>query len=78
MFRQIDMIDAQVINRDASVVIITKEGDIEFRGNYATKIRNAYPEFLKEDYRDKESLKVAVNIEIHRPGAHWVRPDQTP
>lgn len=67
MFLQIDMLDAQINDRpDGSVEIHGHSGFIVIEAKYAEAVKAKYQEFLKA-YPDKESLKIAVNIEIPQP-----------
>lgn len=67
MFHQIDMIDAQLNKRkDGSVEILGQSGYIVVKAEYAEKLKAVYDQFLKE-YPQKESLKIAVNIELPQP-----------
>jgi len=72
MFHQIDMIDAQLNERpDGSVEILGQNGYIVVKANYAEKLKAIYAEFLKA-YPQKESLKIAVNIELPQPMGSFV------
>lgn len=67
MFLQIDMIDAQVNEwPDGSIEILGQTGHIKIKAEYAKGVKAAYQKFLKA-YPTKESLKIAVNIEIPQP-----------
>jgi hypothetical protein len=64
MFLPIDMIDAQIIDRhDGSVEIHGQSGYIVLKPKYAEAVKTKYHEFLKA-YPGKDSLKIALNIEI--------------
>lgn len=72
MFRQIDMIDAQLNKRpDGSVEIHGQTGYIVAHGEYADRLKAIYDEFFKS-YGQKESLKIAVNIELPQPMGTFV------
>jgi hypothetical protein len=67
MFLQIDMLDAQINDRpDGSVEIIGHSGYIIVKAQYADAVKAKYKDFLKA-FPEKESLKIAVNIEVPQP-----------
>jgi hypothetical protein len=67
MFLQIDMVDSQVNSRpDGSVEILGQSGYIVVKAAYAKEVKAAYNDFLKA-YPGKDTLKIAVNIEVPQP-----------
>jgi hypothetical protein len=67
MFLQIDMVDSQVNDRpDGSVEILGQSGYIVVKAEYAKGVKAAYQDFLKA-YPGKDTLKIAVNIEVSQP-----------
>jgi hypothetical protein len=72
MFLQIDMLDAQMNNRtDGSVEILGQTGYIVVKPQYADSIKSKYAEFVRV-FPQKDSIKIAVNIEIPQPIGHFV------
>ncbi len=72
MFLQIDMLHSQINDRpDGSVEILGQRGYIVLKAEYAKTIKAKYQELLKA-YPDKDSLKIAVNIEVPQPVGQWV------
>ena len=71
---QIDMIDAQLIERpDGSVEIGAQSGYVVFKGEYAKKVK-AFHQELRGSYPRTDSLKMVVNIELPQPSGQWVNP----
>jgi hypothetical protein len=72
MFLQIDMFDSQInVWPDGSVEIHGLSGHIKLKAEYAKQVKAAYQEFLKA-YPAKDSLKIAVNIEVPQPVGKFV------
>lgn len=66
------MLDSQINDRpDGSVEILGQSGYIVLKAEYAKTMKAKYRDFLKA-YPEKESLKIAVNIEVPQPVGQWV------
>ncbi len=67
MHLQIDLLDSQINNRpDGSVEILGQSGYIVLKAEYAARVKAEYEKLLKA-YPGKDSLKIAVNIEVPQP-----------